>query len=463
MVKIEFAMIRSIMKHVTIHLFLANLIFASSDSLAVREYVGGANPYYNYRSISFSPQSSAIVLIDLWDREVVTPLLERKLLSFIEIARKEGVTIIHAPSQRYDEMHPLISVYPEDILITGYDDMGTILHSKGISTLLYAGNDVVKCVLDKPLGAIHHHLDNGEFKYVLIKDGTTSAYAETQLLGINIFEKAFGNTTTIIDILDALEHYERFESSKELVLPTYIAEASKKQKDVLYSEEMALVVIQPQEYSSKIGNGLSDVLLWADSVGVRVVYQNDISELNNYSNYYNITSEKQFTKFIRMNDIQNVVYIGSSIDEDMLWGELGLLRLYMQGRYRRNPMPNCFVVSDYSEFSNLPLALTPDTAKELLLNEYRGINRISFADIKRICKKGKRDYDLKNSRLSKILLRVFPPHQIELSKAYDSGQIRSVIRELYIWFYVYKWFLATFAIVFLGIGYLGSHYLGKNI
>ena len=125
-------------------------------------------------------------------------------------------------------------------------------------------------------------------------------------------------------------------------------------------------------------------------------------------------------------------------------------------------MPNCFVVSDYSEFSNLPLALTPDTAKELLLNEYRGINRISFADIKRICKKGKRDYDLKNSRLSKILLRVFPPHQIELSKAYDSGQIRSVIRELYIWFYVYKWFLATFAIVFLGIGYLGSHYLGKN-
>ena len=285
MVKIEFAMIRSIMKHVTIHLFLANLIFASSDSLAVREYVGGANPYYNYRSISFSPQSSAIVLIDLWDREVVTPLLERKLLSFIEIARKEGVTIIHAPSQRYDEMHPLISVYPEDILITGYDDMGTILHSKGISTLLYAGNDVVKCVLDKPLGAIHHHLDNGEFKYVLIKDGTTSAYAETQLLGINIFEKAFGNTTTIIDILDALEHYERFESSKELVLPTYIAEASKKQKDVLYSEEMALVVIQPQEYSSKIGNGLSDVLLWADSVGVRVVYQNDISELNNYSNW----------------------------------------------------------------------------------------------------------------------------------------------------------------------------------
>ena len=178
-----------------------HIVFAETDSLSVNKYVKSLNPYYQGEKISILPSKTAIILIDLWDKDAIHPLVNNKIIPLLKLAREEGITVIHAPSQAYDQMHPNIEVYPNDILITGYDDLGDLLKRRGINTILYAGYDMMRCVLDKPLGAINHHIRTNEnYRYILIEDGVTSVYHETYLAGLNIFEKVFGYRTNISNI-----------------------------------------------------------------------------------------------------------------------------------------------------------------------------------------------------------------------------------------------------------------------
>jgi len=452
---------RRIIKDSIMAILMVSFVLAYHNSLSVRQYFNEDDPCYNHGAISFSPQSSAIVLIDLWDREVVTPLIEMKLLELIKIARASGILIIHAPSQRYNIIHPLISVHPDDILITGYDDLGEVLEANEITTLLYAGNDVMKCVLDKPLGAIHHSLDNNQYNYVLIRDGVTSAYEETQLLGINIFEKLFSNTTTIFDISYAVGQGVQQGTHQDIALPKYSKRKSKQVEGLLYAQESAIVVIQPLKFESKNHNSLVDVISWADSLGIMIINFESDEQPSYVPGSNSLSTEKEMIKLIRLNDLRNLVYIGSAIDEEMLWGELGILRMHIQRRYKNNPMPECFVVSDYSGFSNKPLAISEDVAKEVLLNEYRDINRISFNELRAVFKEGGRDTDATKDYFQRVLLRIFPSHRIDLQKAFDRGQLWFVLRELYVWMYVYKWALIILAVAFTSIGYIGKYNINK--
>ena len=76
---------------------------------------------YEYANISFTPESTALVLVDVWNTTdpVLLDSYSTRLLPLLAAARKAGLLIVHAPSQG-----PLLSsihVLPGELLVVGED------------------------------------------------------------------------------------------------------------------------------------------------------------------------------------------------------------------------------------------------------------------------------------------------------------------------------------------------------
>jgi hypothetical protein len=453
-------MVRKIQQLVYILFILNGFVYTATDSLTVREYIHETNPYYLKHSVPFYPDSTAIILIDLWDREVVDPLVNR-INPLIEMAREKGITIIHAPSQRDNIMHPDIRVDTADVLITGYDDLGDILNHNGINTLLYIGNDVAKCVLDKPLGAINYHINNNsDYRYILINDATTSAYHETYLLGINIFEKAFGLSTTISYIFEAYNLKPPDAVKNDIQLPHYNESKNLinifSDYDNIYSAETAIVLFPSLLSGSQENTRLNEIIEWADELNMMVV-QTSISE--KYKNLYVVESEKEFIKLIKINNIQNLLYAGVSLDEKMIWGPTGFLRMYIQKRFKNNPMPKCYVIKDYALISSKTLIADSDLIKSALLKHYRQINSISFSQLKKKIRTGIPQKYSTEWGISYYVSKVMPKYSPQIKIAFKNGGIIMVLKEVIMWMLVFKWVLLTYGILFTLFVFILKRYL----
>ena len=332
-------------------------------------------------------------MIDLWNREHINPLIENKIIPLLQLARKMGITIIHSPSNKYNEIHSEIAISPEDILITGYDDLGDELELRGIKTLLYAGQDLLKCVLDKPVGIINNHIKNkSKYQYILIEDGVISDFYETYSLGINIFEKAFGLCTNVSEIFEAFNTEPPNIIKKDIALPRFSTSTHKLHHwggshslHNIYSDEIALVLIGPSVGTHKEYK-LDNVINWSRQMNIPVVQTPISKAYKEYKDLDLVKSEKEFIKFVKVNNIQNLFYLGSSMDEEMIWGNTGLIRVYIQDKFNYNRMPNCYIIKDYSWVSSKSLILSSNVVKSTLLRGYAGSKAISFDELKELIK-----------------------------------------------------------------------------
>ena len=351
------------------------------DHLNTRRYISKQKPCYVNDPIEINPKKTAIILIDLWNESVLTKLILERINPLLKAARQKGVLIIHAPSQRYEDMHPDLDINTDDLLISGYDDFGQELCKRQINTLLYAGFDTLFCVLDKPLGAINNHISytGKNFKYILIRDGTSSGYYETQALGVNIFEKLFGLTTTVLELLDffhaipidyTYQEVNTLSHGNEVGIPDRV--------NNIYSGNSLIVLFNSNDNKAD----LFSVLQWAKNQGILAVQVLIDKEAIKYKDVSCVQSEKQFLTFIRNNNIHDLFYAGGGLDEEMIHGICGIMRLYIQKRYRNNPTPNCHIIRDYSWITTQPLSASYNVIRDTLVERYRGVKGISFAQLK---------------------------------------------------------------------------------
>ena len=240
------------------------------EYLNIRKYISKQEPCYVNDSIEINPKKTAIIVIDLWNENALTQLILERINPLLKAARQKGVLIIHAPSQRYEDIHPDLDMHADDLLISGYDDFGQELYKRQIDTLLYAGFDTLFCVLDKPLGAINNYINHigKNFKYILIRDGTSSECYETQVLGINIFEKLFGLTTTVLELLDFFHAIPINYAYHETNVLNYSNEVGiSDRKNDIYSGNSLIVLFNSN--NNKVD--LFSILQWAKNQGILVV------------------------------------------------------------------------------------------------------------------------------------------------------------------------------------------------
>ena len=367
----------------------------TNKSLHIRKYITGKEPHYANDFINIDPKKTALILIDLWNGHGLTDLVCNKINPIIKIAREKGVLIIHAPSQDYKNIHHDLDMHPNDSLITGYDDFGRELTNKGVDTLLYAGFDTLLCVLDKPCGAINNYFRafEGGYRYILIRDATTSECRETYALGVNFFEKLFISTTTVLDIFNLFNVMSYNKGADRELEFSSCTRKNIVNTDNIYAENSAIVLFDDNQ--NKID--LSEILRWGRHQGIKIIKCLVSLNTNKSKGIECISSEKEFIQFIRNNHIYSLIYLGGGLDDEMVFGPCGIMSLYIQERYKNNPMPNCYIVEDCSWISTEPLTASSDVIKKTLVEKYRNVQGVYALKLMKSVKKGNKN---------KIFLRV---------------------------------------------------------
>ena len=67
------------------------------------------------------------------------------------------------------------------------------------------------------------------------------------------------------------------------------------------------------------------------------------------------------------------------------------MSLYIQERYKNNPMPNCYIVEDCSWISTEPLTASSDVIKKTLVEKYRNVQGVYALKLMKSVKKGNKN------------------------------------------------------------------------
>lgn len=173
---------------------------------------------YKYQRFEVDLRRSALVLIDVWADHSNEGWIERarqhttqKLLPLLKLARKNGMTVFHAPHRRAiaTSMRPLEGeINLDHARLATTESFHRFLHNMGINTLLYAGYASNWCVLNRPVGIIR--MSQLGYSIILIRDCTIAFETPETLDGewankvtINTIETQWGMTTTLHDLEDA--------------------------------------------------------------------------------------------------------------------------------------------------------------------------------------------------------------------------------------------------------------------
>jgi nicotinamidase-related amidase len=165
---------------------------------------------------------TALLLIDVWENHPNDGWLERArenmtthLRPLLQLARTNGMTILHAPHLRATAKW--VQPMPGEInldkeRLTTSLALHEYLRKRGITTLLYAGYASNWCVLHRPVGIIQMHQLG--YRIILVRDCTIAIETPETLDGewvnkatINTFEHEWGETTTLTDLQQAFRSH----------------------------------------------------------------------------------------------------------------------------------------------------------------------------------------------------------------------------------------------------------------
>jgi len=172
---------------------------------------------YEYRVRRLKLDQVALVLVDVWENypnknweHRIKEHISSKIVPLIKLARGYKMNIIHASYHR--EIAKEIGPLPGEAIVN-FDnslEFDEYLKRHNISTLLYAGYALNRCIINRPVGIIE--MSKLGYNVILIRDCTLAINSTESLDGqqiakvvINIVEALWGETTTLKDLYTALE------------------------------------------------------------------------------------------------------------------------------------------------------------------------------------------------------------------------------------------------------------------
>lgn len=160
----------------------------------------------------------ALILMDVWAdhpndgwRARQNANISAALLPLVQGARRQHVLVVHSPNGL--EIDGRVKPLPDEVVVDGPDQQAQLLRllrQKDIRYLLYAGYASNMCVLTRPTG-ISKMAASG-FQIYFVRDASLAIeapeFVENEMshkVATYMVELNWGATTTVEDVLDALE------------------------------------------------------------------------------------------------------------------------------------------------------------------------------------------------------------------------------------------------------------------
>jgi len=317
---------------------------------------------YEYETIPLRTDRTALVIIDMWEDEpVIDGLAEYRVSPLLRLAREQGLTVVHAPSQNPD-IHSSCMPDPGEIVVYGYQHIDRELALRGIDTILFSGFDTFKCVLDKPMGIFQTLERNTSMRVIIIRDAVLSRKESWKRVATDMVERDIGRSTSLPDL------YAAFGTAPPAKIYTDITVTgeltgydSLGPGEYFSAENSALVLsgtgaleISPAgtfgTRASETIHEIQQVLAEARSRHITVIHVpggfGNAASLSPLEGEPVIDNFESLIDIVEGNSIKVLFYAGFAANRELLTGPAGLIRLYIRGRYGGKYIPRYIVLSD---------------------------------------------------------------------------------------------------------------------
>jgi len=181
-------------------------------NLQIRDFDGRERIY---RTEKIAIEQAALILIDVWPGESYPDSLKTKISPLVKAFREHGIMTIHSPNGR--EVHELIGVMSNEVVLPpgleGRTQLIKLLQQKNIEYLFFAGYLSNMCVLNRPTGIAAMAFHGYKNKIIFVRDASVSGTMPSveqslvhEVVVTAVIELNWGTTTTVADILTALEN-----------------------------------------------------------------------------------------------------------------------------------------------------------------------------------------------------------------------------------------------------------------
>ena len=376
---------------------------SSPERVKGSPFVTELNNSYVTENITFhSDFRTALLMIDVWD-DISSPSLyeneQFRVRPLLEIARKFGWLVIHAPSEN-KEWPGVGDVLPGEILVTGEDGRpGSAslcyphLLNHSVEHVVMAGFDTNYCVLDKPCGSIRTSTELARAstaQVVLVRDATLpqSNWDEndyySHMSSVNLIESApwlpskYIRSTTVQNIAQGfgLSPSDPImkNGTRPLKYPLKIPVTSDEKPfgevptGPIERGTAALVVVSCSDdelgiyandgFRSRVWENralhLEPLLQQARKKKLTIVHVPNGHALNGSKNgacqplkgEAVMEDTESFDEYLSTKGIDTLLYVGYAANHDMLFGVGGMARYYSNQRYLKEKTPQYFWIQE---------------------------------------------------------------------------------------------------------------------
>ena len=324
-------------------------------SYEVSEFDENRNGYVDkIHNTRIAPERSALVLIDVWQDTLLDSLIINYINPLIEDFSVKGTKVIYAPSHKPQNENLLI--VEEGVHFYDLDVMDGYLEENNIKNLFYVGYDTFYCVLDKPNGIFNIKTRKKDLQIFVVDEGVLSATKEMKEASMALLKK---NGVGIIQF-----NAQDLEFPQQTITDIYAKtkdEARKGNNFVLLFEDSAHN-IDLENFKAELSRLQVDYGTVKDD---KLYVQNDE------------VSPPGFIKLLREQEIRNLYYAGSYLNNELLWSDYGVLPLYIKIRYQDvQGLPWPYIINDLA-FMAPTESIDTDLEKATILNHYRIIHNIT--------------------------------------------------------------------------------------
>ena len=181
-----------------------------------------------------SPWNLALILVDVTSTHSCVPYFRRmeesivtKLVPLLECVRRHKVTVIHTSHK--NQIHKLAEPLPDEVVVKGsMAFLDTVLASKGITHLLYAGYASNMCIVGRPDGIIGAYGSGYPVAFVrdasiacISPDGMTDDQVVmgevlAHAAAVHFIEALFGPSVLVNEVIESLERTGTLEVHSDM-------------------------------------------------------------------------------------------------------------------------------------------------------------------------------------------------------------------------------------------------------
>ncbi|MBM1105256.1 hypothetical protein JQC67_03795 [Aurantibacter crassamenti] len=322
---------------------------------SISKFDENTNSYTDtFKSTRIIPERSALVLIDVWKNEFLDTLTINNINPLIEEFNAMGSKVIYAPSQEPQNENLLI--IEEGVHFYDLDVMDGYLNEHEIENLFYVGFDTFHCVLDKPNGIFNIKKRKSNLKIFVLEEGVLSFTKEMKESSLALLKK---NNVGIVE-----------NDANDLEFPQQtIVDIYAKTKEEARAGNNFVILFENSEYNVDIENLKNELLRLKVNYGT---VKKGILEFNGRE-----ITPPDFIKLLRDQEVRNLYYAGSYLNNELLWSDYGVLQLYVKIRYQNvQGLPWPYIINDMALMAPTH-SLDVNLEKATILNHYRMIHNIT--------------------------------------------------------------------------------------